>query len=558
MFSETFVSFHPFNNNKMKNKFSLTLFLLLGVLVSCKKELDVVNPNQPTPESAATENGILALGQGGVYISGFRGLDGKFNDGVPGYFWSGAMGMHALMGDEIGEEAANWFMNQLGCPDEVVLDNGTVVTNPQNPHKQYDLLREVNQNANQGQNPTFHEWANMYNLNNACNNILSVVENVRYVQGGDVKKATIQAWAYWWKGFAYSRIGSIYYAGVINNDPNKASAQYVTKEAIIAEANANFDKAASLLGTLSAGGFYDDVMAKLIPDFCQLGKGGVPAPDAWLRNIKTMKARNILVNTPVANMTATQWGDVLALTSNGIKADDNVFTGRSNESGDVWSPLTGTVAAKATGSAGVNTYKISERLMQDFKAGDKRKDNNFTQAVAAWIGNADRGITFNTRWGMTDGGNGLPGVIVYSDRTAGGTELYLAGSYEENALMNAEARIYTGDVEGGLALIDAIRSYQGAGLDAVAGNNLTAAQAKEELRHERRSALAFRNVSFYDARRWGIIENGRTGCTLIDANATLNNNATIRYNFLDYWDVPDNELAYNPAGDGSAPTKNPK
>ncbi|MFM8487707.1 MAG: hypothetical protein ACKOCH_15365, partial [Bacteroidota bacterium] len=57
----------------MKNKLILALFVLLGGLVSCKKELDVTNPNQPTPESAATENGILALGQGGVYISGFRG-----------------------------------------------------------------------------------------------------------------------------------------------------------------------------------------------------------------------------------------------------------------------------------------------------------------------------------------------------------------------------------------------------------------------------------------------------------------------------------------------------
>jgi hypothetical protein len=29
------------------------------------------------------------------------------------------------------------------------------------------------------------------------------------------------------------------------------------------------------------------------------------------------------------------------------------------------------------------------------------------------------------------------------------------------------------------------------------------------------------------------------------------------YGFLDYWDVPDNELAYNPASPGSAPVKNP-
>jgi hypothetical protein len=38
----------------------------------------------------------------------------------------------------------------------------------------------------------------------------------------------------------------------------------------------------------------------------------------------------------------------------------------------------------------------------------------------------------------------------------------------------------------------------------------------------------------------------------------VSTNATIVYGFLDYWDVPDNELAYNPAASGSAPTSNPK
>jgi hypothetical protein len=38
----------------------------------------------------------------------------------------------------------------------------------------------------------------------------------------------------------------------------------------------------------------------------------------------------------------------------------------------------------------------------------------------------------------------------------------------------------------------------------------------------------------------------------------VNTKAKIVYGYLDYWDVPDNELAYNPAAAGSAPTKNPK
>jgi starch-binding outer membrane protein, SusD/RagB family len=548
------------------NKFLISAALVLGLFTSCKDELDVKNPNQPTPESAKSESGIISLAQGGVYINGFRGLADKYVDGVPGYFWSGAVGLHEIMGDVIGCEAANWYLNQIGCPDEATLDNGTVLKNPQSPATQYGLLREINQNANQGSNPTFHEWANMYGLNNACNNILALVDNVTFVSGADTKKNTLKAWAYWWKGYAYSRLASIYYAGVINSEANLASSVFVSKEKLMAEATANLDKAAGLLGGLSAGGDYDQVLGKLIPSFCQVGKGGILTPAAWKRNINSLKARNILVNTPVATMTAAQWSSIASLTADGIKSGDLVFTGRSNEAGDIWSGAAGTVAAKATSATpGGNTYKISERFVQDFKAGDKRLDNNLKQDPTGkpWIGNSDRGIIFNTRYYLKDGGDGMAGVIVYSNRTAGATELYLASSFEENELMRAEAKIYSNDVEGGLAIIDAVRASQGAGLAATVGTGLSAAAAKEELRKERRCGLAFRGLSFYDARRWGICEKGqsRTGCKVITqsgANVVINVNATIKYNYLDYWDVPDNELAYNKPAAGSDPTKNPK
>lgn len=542
------------------NKYILFLLIAVGVFGSCKKELDVKNPNDPTVESSATENGILVFAQGGVYINGFRGLASKYNDGVPGYFWTGAVGMHELMGDVVGEEAANWYGNQIGCPNEVTLDDGTVVKNPQSPSTQYGLLNAINDNANQGQNPTFHEWANMYGLNNGCNNILSIVDKVTFSTGGDTKKNVIKAWAYWWKGFAYSRLGSIYYAGVINNEAGKASNVYVTKEALIAEANANFDKAAAILKSLSASADYTATLEALIPSFCQVGKGGALSPAEWLRNINTYKARNILVNTPVASMTAAQWSQIAALTADGIKSTDLVFTGRSNEAGDIWNAASGTVANKSVStSPGGGTYKISERLVQDYKTDDKRLANNFVKGTT-WIGNSDRGIVFNTRYALKDGGTGLAGVVVYGNRTAGTLDLFLAGSYEENALMAAEAKIYSGDIEGGLGLIDEVRTYQGAGLAAVKGKGLTLAQAKEELRIERRCGLAFRALSFYDARRWGVIDPAatRTGCVVVDKAGKLNTNAKIKYGFLDYWHVPDNELAYNPAGTGSAPTTNPK
>ena len=533
--------------------------LFLGLFTACKKsELDIKNPNQPTPASASTESGIISLSQGSVYINGFRGLDPKFNDGVFGFFWSGAIGFHELMGDDIGVEAANAFLNQIACPDAVTLDNGSIALNPNSPKAQYDLLRGVNDNANGGQNPTFQEWAYMYGLNNGCNNILDLVEKVTFTGNADVKKKTLQAWAYWWKGFAYSHIGSIYYAGVINNVKNETNPTFVSKEQIIAEANANFDKAAALLGALTAGGDYDVILGKVIPDFCQTGKGGVLTPAMWVRNINTMKARNILVNTPVASMTAAQWSSIATLTASGVNATDLTFTGRSNEAGDIWSAVSGTVASKTVSvTPGAGTYKLSERLVQDFKAGDKRADNNFVKGVQ-WIGNSDRGNSFNTRYLLKDGGTGIAGTIVYSNRTPGASEIYLVGTYEENALMQAEAKIYSGDIPGGLLLIDAVRKYQGAGLAASTATTLT--DAKEELRKERRCALAFRGTCFYDARRWGVSEKGgsRTGAVVVDATGKLNTNATIKYNFLDYWDVPANETAYNPADAKSAPINNPK
>jgi hypothetical protein len=240
-----------------------------------------------------------------------------------------------------------------------------------------------------------------------------------------------------------------------------------------------------------------------------------------------------------------------------------VFTGRSNENGDFLSPSAGTVAAKATGNPGSGTtYKISERLIQEYKPGDKRLENNYKQLDNPWRGESARGNAFNTRWQLLSGGNGLANVVVLSSREPGEYELYLAGTYEENLLMQAEAKINSGAIEEGLKLIDELRTVQGAGLPAVAGTGLSLADAREELRRERRVVLPFRGLSFYDARRWGVLDDiskggGRTNAVVIDKDGQLNTKATINYNFMDYWDVPDNELVYNPPAGSSAPIRNP-
>ncbi len=542
------------------------IFLILisiPVLFSCKKELDVKNPNNPTPSSANTEQGIISLAQGGIYVNGFVNL--KFTDGVYGAFWSGAMGFHELMGDVVGAEAANAYLNQIGTPYSVTLDNGTVVLNPSSPARQKDLIRQINTNANQGENTLYYEWGYMYNMISACNTLLDLVDQVEFIQDADAKKAAIKAWAYWWKGYAYSRIGSTYYAGIINNTAAATNGNYVTQEAIIAEANAQLDLSATTLSAITADQVqaFTALIGKIIPDYFQVGLGGVPTPGMWIHSINTLKARNILVNKLAGKQTSSDWQAVLDLVNKGLEENDHVFTLRTNEAGDLIS-ATGTVAGKTQSTAaGGNTYKLSERWVQEFNTlHDLRYKNNIA-ATTTWIGNSDRGNIFNTKHTLVDGGNGINRVVVYANSAPGAYELYLATTWQENELMKAEALIHLGNINDGLKAIDAVRVNQGAGLPSLANTGLTADEALEELRKERRITLAFRGLSFYDARRWGVIfpvseGGGRRNAWVVDNTGKFNTRAIIEYDYLDYWDVPDTELAYNPPADGSAAIKNPK
>jgi hypothetical protein len=537
---------------------------ILGVtlsLTACKKDLDITNVNSPTPNSAQNENGAIALAQGTIYLNGFYNL--KYSDGVYGRFWAGAIGFSEIMGDVVGAEAANAFMNQIGCPNKVTLDNGTVVLNPSNPKTQYELVRYANQNAQGGSNTTFYEWAYMYNMITAANSILDIADKTTFTgTGAATKKATIQAWAYWWKGFAYSRIGSTYYAGIIQNATTADAAtngNYVTKEAIIAEAATNFDKAGTALAAATSAADYTATLGKLIPAYLQKGKGGVLTIDMWKRSINTMKARNILVNTLRSSMTTAQWNSILTLVNDGVRSTDLIFTARTDANGSFIESSVADKVGQAAATGSTNTYKLSERWVQDFVAGDKRKDQNVLTLSTVGLFNTDRGNSFNTRYTLKYAGNGLAGVYTYANNTIGANEITIAATYEENELMKAEALIMTGQIDLGAAAIDAVRTYQGAGLTAL-GTGLTQAAAYEQLRRERRIALAFKGLSFYDARRWDIIapDKSRTGAVVLSSTGVVNTNATIVYGFLDYWDVPDNELAYNPAAAGSAPTKNPK
>jgi len=542
-----------------KYKFKIVTVMVAGIVLStsCKKELDIKNPNSPTLAQASTETGLVSLAAGSIYVDGF--MNGNYWLGNS--FFSLEYGFDEVLADDLASQDANQNINVVNLPASVIFTDGTPTVKV-NPTSQVANLRVNNTRANQSQNMFYYEWNSMYQLNNAANQILALVATVPLSGDAATKQATLRAWAYWWKGYAYARIGSIYYSGIINNAISATNPNYVLSAAIIAESNRNLAAASAQLSGISDMATYSTLMGQLLPSFVQTGHGGVPTPAAFIDNINTLEARNLLANTRTSAMTAADWQTIITLATSGIQSSDNVFTMRTTSTNGLIGATSGAVALNASGAPQNSIFQIQERLVQDFKPGDMRFAKNFTPDTSI---NQVGGYTFSSRWELLNAAiTPRPAInsIQYADNTPGNQEVYIAGSYEENALMLAEAYINTGHIDQGLAYVDAVRDYQLSGLAHVAGTGLTTAQALEELRKERRVALVFRGTAFYDARRWGVIYDiskggGRAGCVVLTPDGVLHTNVTINYNFMDYWDVPADEFVLNPPAAGSAPVTNP-
>ncbi|RZK23401.1 MAG: RagB/SusD family nutrient uptake outer membrane protein, partial [Flavobacterium sp.] len=475
----------------------LTIFGLIAIaFTSCKDELAIENPNSPTPNSITTETGIVSFATGGTYINGFKNL--KYSDGVFGPFWSGALGFHELMGDVIGADAANAFLNQIGCPEKVTFDNATSVANPNSPNTQRALLKLMNVNSSAGNNTLYYEWAYMYNLINSCNLLLEKADGISYIGDAASKKAAIKAWAYWWKGYAYSRIGSIYYAGLIVNTSTGTNGNYVSKEAIIAEANSNLDKAVATANAAPSAAEFEAMLASIIPLDFQVGKGGAQTPAMLARNVNTLKARNLLVNKTTATMTATDWNNLLTLVNAGILPTDNVFTIRTDVAGNLYTSGQLLMGRTQSNAPGANTYKLSERWVQEFKTGDKRKTQNVTTGTF-YTGQADRGNAHFTRFALANGGTGQTGVAIYANTGVGAFEMYAAGNYEENQLMKAEALANQGMYPEAAALVVQLRTARNASVTGVPTTNAIS----DYIQDERRRELFFEGHRWFDLKRLG-------------------------------------------------------
>ena len=563
--------------NKIKILYLGFFAALVMFSTSCQKDLEVGNTNSPTLSGNVTEeNGLTKLAQGGIYLNGLNYGNGWLGDS----YFSLPRGYHELMGDIIGGgEGSNNQITTIPAPQSIKLSATVTLDNPSpNPA----IIRAYNSRAAsaQGNNALMYEWMSMYAMQQACNNVIALADKVTYTGDKATKIATIKAWSYFWKGWAYAQIGTMYYAGIITDTAGKTSSNYVSHDAVVARSNYYYDLAVTTLGSASNTSDYTTILGKLIPSSSQVGNGQVMTKDMWVRNINTLKARNILLNkmstfvNGVAgvtisknsfsgSMTSADWNTILTLTANGVKSTDFVLTGRTSDINNWFSVNGGTASALSNNKASSGTFKISERFVQEFSEGDKRKASNFKTGYQF-----THGLSFGTRWSMnpdwqtTDlpGGGTIEGVYSYGTKNVGEYELIIAASYEENAMMQAEANIQLGNIATGLGFIDAVRTYQGAGLAAASA--VTKTEALTLLTKERRVALAYRGLSFYDARRWGWtypVANGggRYGATVFDVKEVVWTNATINYNYMDYWDVPGDEFELNAPSGSSVAIKNP-
>jgi hypothetical protein len=536
----------------------LSLILILGFTACKKSQLQLPNPNAPTPQSAlTTEDGIKSYALGIIARTVMNvPQEGLFN--IMEIAWD----HHIIMGDEAFIPYGNFGFRWSNQVYKITLPNGSSFLNPFGVTQKTSLQGFNSREAGE-RNVFVYEWTYCYYFIKQANTILASLDNPALKFSGDAttKRETLRAWALWWKGYSYSRIGSIYIAGIINNDstfsfsPNN---HFVTNQEILTEADRNFDACINVLNTLSPNDDYYNVMQAITPSFSDNSIPALVTPQSWIRQIYSYKARNLLVNKKTRDMTTGDWNQIITLTDQGLTSSDNIFKKGLTPDGN--NDISGFTFPYLLTNQQNQWLFVSERLIQEFKQGDARLARNFSEEVD-FANIRGRGLQFGTRWiaiNIEDGGS-------YATINQKGYLNY-ACTYEENALTKAEALIHLGQVDEGLQIVDAIRSYQHANLAAVAGTGLSQTQALEELRRERRVALFYRGTAFYDARRWGVTEpaangGGRANAIVYLPATVLNSSSNqalpcfMEYNYMDYFDVPQNELDFNEPGPGSAPVK---
>lgn len=96
--------------------------------------------------------------------------------------------------------------------------------------------------------------------------------------------------------------------------------------------------------------------------------------------------------------------------------------------------------------------------------------------------------------------NGVPSYGV-------GGQDFIVLRYADVLLMRAEAMVEKNQLSGVSALVNQVRARSGMpSVESVEGTNLSQAQLRTIVRHERRVELAFEGLRFFDLKRWGQVE----------------------------------------------------
>src|SRR6476661_3912412 len=281
-------------------RFIAIIFIFLLAFSACKKsELNLINPNLPTPQaSLATEGGPKQFGLG-IIARVLANIPGEGTTNI----MVTAMTNHSIMGDEEFSPYGNWGFRWTNQVYKVTLPNGTVVVNPFGVTQQVSLQGFNSRQAGE-RNAFQYEWAYCYYFIAQANTMLKSLENPDISFSGDpaTKKATFKAWALWWKGYAYSRIGSMYLAGVINNEVGTTNNNFADHAAIVAEGNKQLDDCLATLNALQGNADYVATMKAIVASFND--NQDVVTPDMWKRQIYTLQARNLLANKKLKDMAA--------------------------------------------------------------------------------------------------------------------------------------------------------------------------------------------------------------------------------------------------------------
>ena len=463
------------------------------LLTACKKDiLQLPNPNAPTPTaSLVTESGIDAFAEGifEKFIA-YENGDGNLN------FFQLQWTIESNMGDENFSPYSNWGGRYPMNVATITLPApyNTVVPNPSGYATQLNILQAENTRTAGDGNAIQWEWDVFYYINAQANTLLGALNNSALVLTGDAatKKKLLQAWAYYWKGYSYSKLGSMYIAGLIDDSPDSTnlgltSNTYVANTALLNDATNYLTKASTVFQSITEDADYDATFEAIVPPFNQ--NTNIITPAMWVRQINTYLARNYLANHKVASMGASDWQNIQTYTASGLQPSDYTL---------VWGMTTGDVndlSNPVTLGSQFHPYEmvndrtalsfVSERLIQDFQPGDARFAKNFGPYPGGAIVNLrSRGIQFGTRY--------IPTYIENGGTFATNAQLGyvpIAPTWEENTLMTAEADIYTSQISAGLALIDQVRAAQGAGLPPAASHGLTLDSAVAQLHSERRIGL---------------------------------------------------------------------